>query len=102
MALATAAIVLAAPAAFTLASSTPRLTTASAGALARRDALAGAGISGGDAVKVTGCRPIRSGAFTCRIELIPAHSSSRCRWTDTIQPTRSVAQITYSRVNCSS
>jgi hypothetical protein len=79
--------------------SAPRLTKASAEALARRDALAGFGINGGDKVQAT-CHAIRGGAYSCQMLLIPVKSSSRCRWTETIRIVKGKPDIKYARVAC--
>jgi hypothetical protein len=100
--LATAATVLTAALATPAVSvSAAHLTKATAAAAAKRDAQAAAVISGGDVVKVTGCHPIRGGAYTCQVELIPVKSSSRCRWTSTIRLVKGKpAVVGYSRAHC--
>ncbi|MGI8803308.1 MAG: hypothetical protein ACR2KV_14275 [Solirubrobacteraceae bacterium] len=82
-------------------SSAVRLTKASVTALAKKDATAAAVISSGDKVVVTGCHAISRTTFRCQIEIIPAQSQSRCRWTDTIRLVKGKPVITYSHARCS-
>jgi hypothetical protein len=81
--------------------SAARLTKATAAAAAKRDAVAAAAIYGGDTARVTGCKAIRGGAYTCHVELIPVHSSSRCFWTATVRLVKGKpAVVGYSRAHC--
>jgi hypothetical protein len=85
-----------------LAASAVRLTKTTAAALAKRDALAAASLGGGDSVRITNCHAVRGGAYTCQVELIPAHSSSRCRWTDTIRLVKGKPTVVkYTSAHCS-
>jgi hypothetical protein len=85
-----------------LAASAVRLTKTSAAKIARSDALAAASLGGGDAVKITNCHAVRGGAYTCQVELIPVHSSSRCRWTDTIRLVKGKPKVVkYTSAHCS-
>jgi hypothetical protein len=99
---ATAAIVLAQSLALpALSVSATRLTAASAAAVAKSDAIAAAAIYGGDTAKITGCHAIRGGAYTCQVELIPVHSNSRCRWTDTIRLVKGKPKVVkYTSAHC--
>ncbi len=99
---ATAAVLLAQSLALpALAASATRLTAASAAAVAKSDAMAAAAIYGGDTAKITGCHAVRGGSYTCQVLLIPVHSSSRCRWTDTIRLVKGKPTVVkYTAAHC--
>jgi hypothetical protein len=101
----TAAVLLAAtavpPALGASAAPIHKLTKTIAAAAARKDAQAGATISGGDKVVVSGCRAYGKSAFKCAVELIPVSSASRCHWTDTIRLVKGKPDVRPSGASCS-
>jgi len=88
------------PASPALAATKPpaHLTVALATKYIRADVTSAFGLFGGDKFVITGCHPIRGGAYTCKVELIPQQSNSRSHWTNTVKLVKGKPVVTYSKI----
>ena len=84
-----------------VAASTPRLTKATRPRLAKRDALAAAGLDRGDKFVISNCHKINGGAYTCQVMLIPTRAARAASGRPRSVVKGKLSVVKYTSAHCS-